>query len=526
MRMDAFKSCQNTSMVIMVGLFVIGIVLSLNLAALAQEDAKALAKDANQELRTSESLVFKGQLEEAQTHLNTAGELIAKLKSVDPNFSQLKTLEQKYAKLQKELEKRQGKTTPAKPETPQQGEKSAGTGAAEKLPGGVTHRLKQVDTVLQKGDRVLAKDTVASDDWKVKELESVIKEANGLMDEILQSYGDQIPPGHPEVQARQDKIATFQESVKTFKGEVSVQKTQAAEAQARQEGQSQEWLAKISPYITGSGQPGYDEAKYLIAGGTEDVAELVRRKTIYDEAAAVFAGYKQVNFADGKSESLEQAEKDLAYALETFAAQYTSSVERIIMQAREQIAQTDQWLAKEEAKDDSTRQPLMLQKDIIPNIKNLIIAAAVVVSENDPKVVELNTKLGELEQRADKLRQLNKERTFMTPDRFKGQALEELKAKAAEIVQKAYADAALLRTTLISEDWKEERVLEYTDTTKTAVRYRSTRSVTAQVAGKRGNDVLLYTLDISQDKQSDGSWGALYGHVMFTDPMVEANVQK
>jgi hypothetical protein len=255
MRMDAFKSCQNKTRVVVIGLFAIGLFLSLNLAAPAQEDAKTLAKDANQELRTVESLVFKGQPDEAQTHLKTAGELIAKLKSVDPNFSQLKTLEQKYAKLQKDLEKRQGKTTPAKPETSKQGEKPEGTGTAEKLPGGVTHRLQQVDTVLQKGDRVLTKDTVASDDWKVKELESVIQEANGLMDEILKSYGDQIPPGHPEVQARQDKIAAFQESVKTFKGDVSDQKTQAAEAQTRRETQSQEWLAKISPYITGSGQP-------------------------------------------------------------------------------------------------------------------------------------------------------------------------------------------------------------------------------------------------------------------------------
>jgi nitrogen regulatory protein PII-like uncharacterized protein len=140
--------------------------------------------------------------------------------------------------------------------------------------------------------------------------------------------------------------------------------------------------------------------------------------------------------------------------------------------------------------------------------------------------IELNAKLSELEQRAGKLRQLNKERTFMMPDQFKGPELEELKAKATEILRKESPDATILRTTVISADWKEERVLEYTDTTKTAVRYRITRSVTAQVAGKRGDDVFLYTLDISQDKRTDGSWGALYGHIMFTDSMLEENVQK
>ena len=118
------------------------------------------------------------------------------------------------------------------------------------------------------------------------------------------------------------------------------------------------------------------------------------------------------------------------------------------------------------------------------------------------------------------------EARLMIPDAFKGQELDMLKTTAAEFLRKEHPDAKVLRTTIISKDWSEERQWEYTDTSKTAIRYRITQSVTAQIAGKRGNDVFLYTIHIAKDQRSDGSWGALYGHVMFTDPMLGENVKK
>ena len=68
-------------------------------------------------------------------------------------------------------------------------------------------------------------------------------------------------------------------------------------------------------------------------------------------------------------------------------------------------------------------------------------------------------------------------------------------------------------------------MLEPTDTTHTALRYRTTRSVTAQVAAKLADKVQLHTLDLSKDLQAGGSWWPVYGHIMFTDAMLEQNVQ-
>lgn len=508
-------------------LFLIGLLLSLNAPNLTQaQDVKTLAKEANNELRNSQKMMFNGKMEEAQEHLNNAAELIEKIKTLDPNFNQLKSLERKYEKQKKDLEKRLGKKTSSGTKPATQPKETGKPSGSNKLPGGVTHRLKDIDRILQRGDRVLTKKTTASDDWKAKELESVIAQANGIMDEIMKRYGDQIPPDHPEMKEIQDKITAFQGKLNEFKGQVAEQKSQAAQAQAKREAQSQEWFTKIKPYITGLGQPGYDEAKYLIPSGTENVEELLRRKGIYDEAAALFAEYKKADFPQGKTDELEQAEKDLVYALDGFTEGYNMTVEGFFTKAAQQIEHAEQWLINQEAKDDGKSQPVMLHKNVITGIKNALTAFAATAPENDPRVKELNEKLAAIEKRAGKLRQLNKERILMTPDQFTGPELEELKSKAVEILQEAYSDANVLRTTIISKDWKEEQVLEYTDTTKTVLRYRVTRSVTAQIAGKRGNEVFLYTIDISKDKQSDDSWGNLYGHIMFIDPMLEENVNK
>jgi len=116
------------------------------------------------------------------------------------------------------------------------------------------------------------------------------------------------------------------------------------------------------------------------------------------------------------------------------------------------------------------------------------------------------------------------EQTFMTPDRYAGADMAALKGKAGQIVAAKHPGAAALRVTVISPDWKEQTLVEYTDSTRTALRVRTTRSVTAQVAAKTNGSVRLHTVDISRDRRADGSFGELYGHIMFTDAMLEKNV--
>jgi len=506
---------------IVCGLLLLAFVLSLSGAAIAQ-DADELAKTADKALRDAQRNLFSRKFDQSVAQLKEARALLDKLKAADPDHGRLKSLESKYARQKRDLDRRMGKSSPS---TTGGTAPVPKTGAKEdKLPGGVTSRLRIIDGTLKRVEAVLAKE--ASPDWKAKEAERRLQSARDAMAQIQKSYGAKIPAGHPEVKAREDRIAALEKAVAQFKKGAAASAKQAAGEQAAREALSNEWLARINPFILSPSRPGHDKTKYLIPAGTADLKELEKRKKIFDQASAVFTQYQKTAFPAGKTDALERAEKELAYALKSFSEGYKESLGRFLQEAETRINQASVWLTNQEKKDDGKQKPLTLQKDILPNIKKMIAAGASTVAKDDAKLAALERKLADLEKRNAKLHQLRKERTYLTPDRYEGGDLATLKAKAAEFLKKKHADAKVLRTTVISPDWKEERVIEHTDTTKTAIRYRVTRSVTAQIAGKRGAEVFLFTIHVAKDKQSDGTFGPLHGHVMFTDPMLEKNVNK
>ena len=504
-------------------------------------DADALHKEADKAIRNSQRAMFNGKMEESRDLLNKAGELIEQIKAADPGYSRLKTLESKYAKQARDLDHRIPKDVPkiATPSAPEAPSPSAAPGPSAppatsaskppagdaKLPGGVTYRLKQVDKIINGADRVLNKKSAASDEWRVKELESTVEQARGMMDDIQESYGDQIPPGHPEVVAREQKIKDFEAKVARFKGGVSADQEAAAQSEDRKKAQSDEWLAKLRPYVANKANPAYDESKYLIAGAVEDPSENARRKAIYDEAAALFDLYRNTEFPDGKTQELELVEKDLQYSLKSFAESHQSMSESHFQQAQQKLDHAAQWLERENAADDGKSQPKLLHKSILPEIERLV-ASAESAAPDDPRIPKMKAQLQDLRKQDAEVRKKRIARTFMTPDKFDGSELGDIKERAQKALKEKYPGAKILRTTVISEDWKEERVLEHTDTTKTAIRYRVTRSVSAQIAAKDGGQVELYTMYVGKDQRSDGSWEPLKSHVMFEDPMLEENVER
>lgn len=499
------------------------LVIAVSHAIVFAADVRSLVNDAGTAIRNCEKAMFSGKLDEAKTQLDAASGLVEKIRKDYPDFSGLKSLESKIQKITNDLAKRVG-ASPA-PAQKQAADRAAKGPSSEKLPGGVTHRLKNIDKIIEKGEGILKKDSVASNEWKSKELETVIRDAQGTMDEILKGYGTQMPENNLEISSRNEKIAAFKAKVEAFNAGVAKAIEDTKEGKAKVEALSNEWLSKMKPYIAGVGQPGHDPSKYMIAGATEDLVELARRKKVFDEAESLFSEYKKVKFSEGKTEKLEMAEKELDYALKSFKSSYSSMSEGFFQKAKEKLDNSAGWLQQEAAKDDGKRPPNFLSKDIFEDIKGLIVSAES-GSPNDPRIAEMKRQFGELENKDRELRELRVKRTFMKPDRFSGPELSAIKDAAVEFLKKDKPDATLLRTTVISDDWKEERVLEHTDTTKTAVRYRVTRAVTAQIAARVGGDVFLHTMYVAKDQRSDGTWGRLYGHGMYSDRMLEENVNK
>ena len=72
-------------------------------------DVKTLVKEAKKELRQAEKDMFGGKKDKAIAALTPIKETLLKIKTQDPNNPSLKTLERKYKKLVKDLERRTGK---------------------------------------------------------------------------------------------------------------------------------------------------------------------------------------------------------------------------------------------------------------------------------------------------------------------------------------------------------------------------------------------------------------------------------
>ncbi|MFH0878223.1 MAG: hypothetical protein V2A34_00780, partial [Lentisphaerota bacterium] len=223
-----------------------------------------------------------------------------------------------------------------------------------------------------------------------------------------------------------------------------------------------------------------------------------------------------------RGDMADEHARQLRYALDSFDSSHKSFVEESLTDAETQAGQNEAFLSVQEAKSE----PLFLQKDQIDRLRQRIGLAEALARPGEPRIGALKATLADIEKKDAALRATRMAQTRMGAESYRGGDAAELKAKAESIVLAKASGVKILRTTLISSDWKEESVLEYTDTTQTAVRYRTTRSLTAQVAARGDGKVLLYTINLGKDRQADGAWGAVYGHVMYTDPMLEENVAK
>ena len=493
---------------------VIAVVLACFIFAgpVCAEDSAALVKQVNASLRDAQNHLFSGRIAQAGESLAGAESAVAALKSAGPGNAQLPSLEQKCAKLRKDIESRSQKTAPSA--APAAAAPSAGSTTA-KLPAGALFRLKEANRSLDEADRVLRGGSSAQ--FKNDSARASIKEAQDKLSEITSMFGAQISTDAPEIKAVNDRIATIEQQlagVQAGAAQASAQKEQAKAA-------AEEWTRKIEPYVMGPGRAEHNPDKYLTPSSTSDPKELVHRQNLCREAIALLDEYSKAGLTD-ISDELAEAQRQLQYAVQTFQASYKEHVERCLQDAERSAGEIDSFLKRQES---AAAQAIPLEKSQLGQLRQKIDAAEGVAEPGNARVTALRSQFSALEKRDAALRQAHIEQTRMTPDRYAGGDLSQLKQRAERIVTEKTPGAKVLRTTVISADWKEESVIEPTDTTHTALRFRTTRSVTAQVAAKQGDKVLLHTLDLSKDLQADGSWGSVYGHIMFSDPMIEKNVE-
>jgi len=135
-------------------------------------------------------------------------------------------------------------------------------------------------------------------------------------------------------------------------------------------------------------------------------------------------------------------------------------------------------------KNDVTKKPpTIMDRDLKP-LREEVDRYAGTVKKDDPSLAELRSKLKTIETRDEENRVVWAQRTYQKPDGYSGADIGVLQKKAREVALAAYRNGTVLRVTVPTKDWQIEDVVEATDTTRTALRRRITRSVNAQAAVK------------------------------------------
>ncbi|MEW6535107.1 MAG: hypothetical protein AB1454_05750 [Candidatus Auribacterota bacterium] len=494
---------------------ILGIVLSVSSPLIAQ-DAATIVKDINKGLRDVQSTMFKGDYEQASAQLEQVRVQLDQLKSVDPENNQLNMLENKYEKSLADIERRMGKKSGQAPAVTAPAQAQAKGSSDDKIPASAKRYLTQIDTAIKKAQRVLDSTGPSTADYRVKQARYEMQSADTAWADLGNKYP--AAAGHPDAVETKKRMDDMYAGIDAFASGAEQAAQEGAQADAARDAESNAWIEKFNVYL----QSGSD--KYFISGYTEEAEDMNRRMELYAELSSLFNEYQGASFTEGKSEELERMEKDIAYQLDTFKNELVSAAERYVTETSTDLDRAFEFFQKNDERVQSGDRPLMLDEMVINSITRKIDWVNSLLP-GDTRIAELESRFDELKQQQSVWREKMIESTVMRPDAFSGNDAGVIKEKANSVVKAKFPSATILRTNIVSSDWKEERVIEFTDTTRTALQHRVTRSVSVEVAAKT-EDTFLYTVYVGKDLRSDGSWSALQGHIMFTDRMLEENVNK
>lgn len=368
--------------------------------------------------------------------------------------------------------------------------------AQDALPGGVTSRLKKINDYLTSVETRLKAGSVNRNDldWAVETLAELKK-------------GYAAFASRAEVTAAEKRIADITRQVNDFEAGKKQKKDQAAAGAASEEKTLVDWAERLSAYKADS-RPG---SKGQFGIPTEDIEALLASRAAYEEAKALYAEFLKSGLDKDAHHQLRQAVDDIRVAI----LNYESGQERVPQNAAEKLDAALKWMAESKtvALDKGERKTIAL---LVENAARLF--------PGSERVKALNVKKAELDRRIEKVDTAILENRTMRPDQYKGPDAEQLKRLAQAIVLKEEKGASVLKVNITSAAWTTESVVEWTDTTRTALQHRSTDSVNAQVALRVGADCFLYTVFLNKDRIG-GRENPLTGHLMFRDRLLEKNIR-
>lgn len=487
--------------------------------------ALALAADSSEIdklLREAQKQFFDGKAQEADKTLSKAETILEEIQSSGnvAEKSKAKLVQGRVAKLRKDIDKKLGKDSAAPASEAKSEAKKAGDAAeGGALPSYVQSRFKGVETAIESGREWLEKG-----DARVARRQ--VDNARGQVSQIERSYGKYLTPQPPEYAALLNRLEELDKAVAAAESGAEQSRARADQAAADATTSSTAWLARLKPFATGLGQPGYDPEIYFVGSYTQDQKEMGRRARIFGKVQEMMETYDNSGLGDNATEELQVVVRQLNHEMDSFKEACTNMAEFYVAQARKKSEMYLKKLEAEEKKIGTADLPLPATQDVFKDARRELDLAAYLLGESEERIAGLRKQYDRLLEINVKLVRARIAETRMIADRFDGAEKKAVKQKAEEILREKKAGVEILRTTAISPDWSEESVIEWTDTTHSALRHRVTQSVSVQIAGKKDGETILYTLHIARDRRSGGGWGPLHGHIMFQDAILEENVNK
>lgn len=490
----------------------------LGVPSVLAEDAKALAREVGSLLRSGQSNFFSGRHKEALAQVEQAEELIAQWKTVAPDDPQLKSTEQRCAKLRRDIEARLPRTPPAASSAPVAA--SSSVTASDKLPSGATFRLKNADSALSRAETSVDRPG-ASAQWRLNTLNAGIDDARAVIADVKQRYGDQVPDTHPDMVALFTRIEALERRAEIETQQVAKEAQQADQAKATVAA----WEARFAPYVYGPGRAEHDPDKWLPSSAPRDLPELAAALAKREEAVALLAEFDNASIG-ATSDMLDQRVSDLRYAVQSLDESHQDFKARSLDDADTQLAQMEAFIGEQEKNASGGGTVLWVDAERLADVGRKADLVAALVGGNDPRTMALRARIRGVEDRNTALRKARVQQTRVRPDQYAGSDAAELKRLANDVVMKDVPRTRILRTTLPRQDWREESVVEWTDTTRTAWRHRITRELVAEVVGQEGSTANIYTVFLAKDRRADGSWSPVRAHLVYTDEILPENVNK
>ena len=313
-------------------------------------DGAALAKEIDKSLRAAERDMFNGKNESADQQLQAIAAQIEQLRAADPDNSKLGSLESKYQRTRKALDRKLGVTAstsssgapaaPPKPTATAPPAAAAATSepaapAGDELPRAVSSDVANASSKLDEAEAAWAADytgqsTVSGETdpraVKLDALKSPLTSANYYYDNILkkcQRQSSPCDPGHPQIAVLKSRLDAMQENVKGLEAELAGAEAAAAAAAeeaaaqaAAVEAECEAWKDRMYAYTDG------DKALYRCVNAPSE--QMPACKEQYDEAEALMAEFGETQWAEEPCNAILSTLNDIERYMENFASSYES----------------------------------------------------------------------------------------------------------------------------------------------------------------------------------------------------------